>query len=100
MVRDISSSYKIDYIIVIKNFLNPEGHQNPFNGSKVTAILLKGQIWWSFSGGGSAINGATPSSLFYILTSVSTTPSKVVKIGASSQKIPHTGDKASLDRCG
>ena len=43
-VRDSSSSYKIDYVIVIKNFLNPEGHQNPFNGSKVTAILLKGRI--------------------------------------------------------
>ena len=27
---------------MIKNFLNPEGHQNPFSGSKVTAILLKG----------------------------------------------------------
>ena len=44
MVRDISSSYKTDYVIVIKNFLNPKGHQNPINGSKVTAILLHGQI--------------------------------------------------------
>ena len=41
-VRDRTSSYKIDYFIVIKNFLNPEGHQNPISGSKVTAILLKG----------------------------------------------------------
>ena len=39
-----SSSYKIDYCIVIKNFLNPEGHQNPMSGSKVTPILLKGWI--------------------------------------------------------
>ena len=30
---------------MIKNFLNPEGHQNPFSGSQVTAILLKGLIW-------------------------------------------------------
>ena len=29
---------------MIKNFLNPEGHQNPINGSEVMAILLKGQI--------------------------------------------------------
>ena len=29
---------------MIKNFLNPEGHQNPIIGSKVTAILLKGCI--------------------------------------------------------
>ena len=38
-------SYKIDYVIVIKNFLNPERHQNPIRGSKVTASLLKGLIW-------------------------------------------------------
>ena len=57
MVRDSTSSYMIDYVIVIKNYLNPEGHQNPTSGSKVTAILLKGvdfAYWWSFIGGGSA----------------------------------------------
>ena len=43
--KDSFSSYKIDYVIVIKNFLNPEGHQHPISGSKVTAILLKGLIW-------------------------------------------------------
>ena len=30
--------------LVIKNFLNPKGHQNPISGSKVTAILMKGRI--------------------------------------------------------
>ena len=30
--------FKIDYVIVIKDFLYPEGHQNLFNGSKVMAI--------------------------------------------------------------
>ena len=35
-----SSSYKIDYVIVIKNLLNPEGHHNLISDSKVTAILL------------------------------------------------------------
>ena len=44
MVRDSTSSYKIYYFIVIKNFLNPGGHQNPISGSEVTAILLKGWI--------------------------------------------------------
>ena len=44
-VRDSTSSYKIDYVVMIKNFLNPNGHQNPFSGSKVTAILLKGWTW-------------------------------------------------------
>ena len=40
-VGDTTSSYKIDYVIVIKTSLNPEGHQNPISGSKVMAILLK-----------------------------------------------------------
>ena len=31
-VRDSTSSYKTDYVIVIKNIQNPEGHQNPFSG--------------------------------------------------------------------
>ena len=55
MVRDGSSSYKIDYFIVIKNLLNPEGHQSSINGSKVTAILLKG--WILPIGGASAVEG-------------------------------------------
>ena len=41
-VRDSSPSYKIDYVIVMKTFLNPEGHQNRISGWKVTAILLEG----------------------------------------------------------
>ena len=40
-VRDSTSKYKIDYVIVIQNSVNPEGHQNPISGSKVTTILLK-----------------------------------------------------------
>ena len=44
MVGDSTFSYKTDYVIVIKNFLNPEGHQNPISSSKVTTILLKGWI--------------------------------------------------------
>jgi hypothetical protein len=40
---------------VIKTFLNPEGHQNPINGSKVTAILLMG--WILPVGGASAVEG-------------------------------------------
>ena len=55
MVRDSSSSYKIDYFIVINNFLNLKGHQNPIIGSKVTAVLLKG--WVLPIGGASAVEG-------------------------------------------
>ena len=40
-VWDSSFSYKIDYVIPIKNFLNPKGHQNPISGSKGMTILLK-----------------------------------------------------------
>ena len=36
-----SSSYKIDYFIVIKHSLNLKGHQNPISASKVTTIILK-----------------------------------------------------------
>ena len=43
-VRDSTLSYKIGYVIVIKTFLNPEGHQNPISGPKVKDILLKGWI--------------------------------------------------------
>ena len=34
----------MDYVIFIKNFLNPERHQHCITGSKVRAILGKGQI--------------------------------------------------------
>ena len=44
-IRDSTSSYKIDYVIVIKNFVNPKRHQNPISGSKVTAILMKRYIF-------------------------------------------------------
>ena len=54
-VWNSSSSYKTDYVIVIKNFLNHEGHQNRINGPKVTAILLKG--WISRIGGASTVEG-------------------------------------------
>ena len=54
-VRDSSSSHRIDYVIVIKTFLNPKDHPNPINGSKVTAILLKG--WILPVGGASAVKG-------------------------------------------
>ena len=43
-VRYSSFSYKIDYFMLIKTFLKPEGHQHSISGSKVIAILLKGLI--------------------------------------------------------
>ena len=72
MVEDGAFSHKIDYVTIFLEILNLEGHQNHVTGSRVTAILLNGWIlpiggfcllldfayWWSFSGGGSGINGA------------------------------------------
>ena len=43
-IRNSTSSYKIDFVIMIKKFLDPKGYQNLFSGSKLTAILLKGWI--------------------------------------------------------
>ena len=54
-VRDSSYSYKIDYVKVIKTFLNLKEHQNGITGSNVTAILLKGCILPI--GGASAVEG-------------------------------------------
>ena len=42
---------------MIKNCLNPEGHQNPISGSKVTVILLQG---WILPIGGVAIGKGRP----------------------------------------
>jgi hypothetical protein len=39
-VRDSSSSYKIDYVIVVKTFLNPGAHQNRITGSKRIAVFM------------------------------------------------------------
>ena len=57
-VGDSTSSYKIDYVIVIQNFLNPKGHQNPIRQwFKSDGHFTEGvdfAFWWSFIAGGSA----------------------------------------------
>ena len=55
-----------------KTFLNPKGHQNPINGSKVTVILLKGCI--SPVGGASAVEGLRSTGLPRLVFIVSATP--------------------------
>ena len=52
---ELLKAAKKDYVMVIKNFLNPKGHQNPISGSKVRDILLKG--WILPIGGASAGKG-------------------------------------------
>ena len=53
---------------MIKNFLNPERHQNPISGSQVTAILLKG--WILSIGGASAGEGFFLNSLYVAIVFV------------------------------
>ena len=71
-VRDSSFSYKIYYVIVIKNVLNLKGHQNPKNGSKGTALLLQG--WILPIGWASAVEGlqstGLPRLVYMYLTTV------------------------------
>jgi hypothetical protein len=60
-VRNSSSSYKIDYVIVLKNFLILKGHQNQIIGLTVTVILLKG--WILPIGGALAVEGVRSTGL-------------------------------------
>ena len=78
MVKDSTSSYKIDYVIVIKNFLNPEGHQNSIIGSKVTEGV-DFAYWWSFIGKGLRLQPAQQACFFYFPVSVSVSKENKVK---------------------
>ena len=58
---------------MIKNFLNPKGHQNPIDGSKVTAILLRGwilPIGAASAGEGLRLQRAQQACLYLILLAV------------------------------
>ena len=44
-VRNSASSHKTNYIDILSESLNHEGHLNLCSGSNVTAILLNGWIW-------------------------------------------------------
>ena len=51
MVEDMAFSHKIDYVTIVLEILNPEGHLNPSTGSKCMAYLLNG---WIFPIGGAS----------------------------------------------
>ena len=44
MVEDGAFSHKIDYVTMLLEIRNLEGHPNRFTGSRVTEILLNGLI--------------------------------------------------------
>ena len=44
MVNNGASSHKTNYVDILSEILNPEGHQNCYIGSKVTANLLNGYV--------------------------------------------------------
>ena len=64
MVADGAFSHKIDYVTISLEIINPEGHPNCINGSRVTVILLMDGfcLLGELHREGSANNGATPSS--------------------------------------
>ena len=53
MVEDGAFSHKRDYVTILKEILNLDGHPNCITGSKVTAILLN--RWALPIGGASAV---------------------------------------------
>ena len=55
MVEDGAFSHKIDYVTIVLEILNLEGHPNRITGSRVTAILLNG--WILPFGGASLVEG-------------------------------------------
>ena len=61
MVEDGVFSHTIDDVAINSEILNIEGHY----WFKSYGGIAEWVDWWSFSGGGSCINGATPSSLFH-----------------------------------
>ena len=64
MIEDGTFSHK-KTMFQFQDILNLKGHPNRITGSRVKAIAewVDSAYWWSFSGGGFGINGATLSSL-------------------------------------
>ena len=84
---------------MINRFLNLKGHQNPISGSEVTATIegMDLAYWWNFIGKGLRLQPVQQACFKSMI------PNKLSRVGVGAKvkgKIPHTGDKASLDRCG
>ena len=62
IVKDGAFSYKIDYVTIFRKFLNGIKIASLVQELRPFCLWVDFAIWWSFSGQGSAINGATPSS--------------------------------------
>ena len=61
MVEDGAFSHEEDYVAIFLEIQNLKWHQNCITGLRVTALFAEWvdfAHWWSFSGGGSVINGA------------------------------------------
>ena len=55
MVEDGAFNHKIDYVTIVLEILNLEGHLNRITRSRVMAILLN--VWILPIGGASAVEG-------------------------------------------
>ena len=81
---------------MIENFLNPKDHPNPINGSKLTAILLKG--WILPLGGDSAVEGLRSTGLprlVYKLKSVPFGIGSTILVGRELQCVPYAVSEIS-----
>ena len=58
-----ASSHQIDYVILKKTFIHPEGHHNWIIGSKVMIIVLK---WWILSIGGVALGRVCEQRIYHV----------------------------------
>ena len=69
MVEDGAFSHLINYVAILREILNLEGHQNRTTGSRVTAILLNGlilPIGGALAVDGLLSKGPTPSSFVWL----------------------------------
>ena len=55
MVEDGAFNHKIDYVTIVLEILNLEGHLNRITRSRIMAILLN--VWIFPIGGASAVEG-------------------------------------------
>ena len=68
MVEDGAFSHKIDNVAIVGDFKSRRASKLHY-WFKSYGKWVDLAYWWSFIGGGSAINGATPSSLFISIRS-------------------------------
>ena len=65
MVEGGACSHKIDYVTIVQEILNFEGHLSCINGSKVMAEWVDFACWWSCIGKGLRLQ-SVQQTFFYV----------------------------------